>query len=362
LAIQKQLRILVCPLDWGMGHTTRCVPLINHIQESGHTAVFAGNSWQRHYITETFGTIETIDRTGYEVRYSKHRHGFMFTLFSQLPRLLKTIKEEHDWLQQTVDNQKIDGIISDNRYGLYHDRVPAVFMTHQVLAQTGLGSMADNLLRGLHFKRIQKFDECWIIDIADNPNLSGKLGHPRKIPANATYIGLLSQIQAGQISEKYLLVLLSGPEPQRTILSDILWKQVKDYNGKVVFIEGSTKANRINIPSHVTYYARVTKETLQPVLEQAELVICRSGYSTLMDLAVLAKKAILIPTPGQTEQEYLGKELHNAGVFYNSAQKNFNLNASLKAAEQFPFKQLHFANGFHHYKTILDKWLNSIQK
>lgn len=358
MGIQKQRRILVCPLDWGMGHTTRCVPLIRHIRESGHTAVFAGNYWQRDYITETFGNIETIDREGYEVYYSKHRYGFMFSLFSQLPRLLKTIKEEHTWIQQVVDNHNIDGIISDNRYGLYHTSTPTIFMTHQVLAQTGLGNVADNLLRGFHYKRIQQFSQCWIIDVESWPNLSGKLGHPAKIPTNAKYLGLLSQIQPGPTSEEYLLVLLSGPEPQRTMLSDILWQQVKNHSGNVVFIEGSNKVNRTDVPQNVTYYTRVTKETLQPVLEKAAWVICRSGYSTLMDLAVLGKKAILIPTPGQTEQEYLGKQLHNSGVYYSSSQKGFSLGQALKEAEQFPFRKPDFTGGFDRYKVILDEWLN----
>lgn len=362
MGIQKQLRILVCPLDWGMGHTTRCVPIIQYIRESGHAAVFAGNSWQCDYITKTFGDIETIERAGYDVHYSKHGSGFMFSLFAQIPKLLHTIRDENRWLQSVTDKYKIDGVISDNRYGLYHKAVPTVFMTHQALAQTGIWHMADNMLRRLHYRYIQRFNHCWIADVAGNPNLSGKLGHPRVIPANATYIGMLSQIKQATTTEEHLLVLLSGPEPQRTLLSNILWQQVKSYSGRVVFIEGSNIAARADAPAHVTYHTRVTGAILQPLMEKARMVICRSGYSTLMDLVVLGKKAILIPTPGQTEQEYLGKHLHNEGVFLGAQQKGFNLEKVLKQSALFPFHQLDFGNGFEQYKTVLSSWLSDIQQ
>ncbi len=360
MGIHKQLRILICPLDWGMGHTTRCLPLIHHIQQAGHTVIFAGNQWQRDYINKTSAGIETVHCEGYNVHYGKGNHGFMFSLFLQFPKLLKTIKHENKWLAGIVQQYRIDGVISDNRYGLYHTAIPTAFMTHQVLAQTGMGSIADNLLRRIHFRRIEKFNRCWIVDVAGTPNLSGKLGHPAVLPRNATYIGLLSQIEPAKTTEEHLLILLSGPEPQRTILSDILWAQLENNKGKVVFVEGSNNAARNNIPDHIEYHTRITKEVLQPVLEKAALVICRSGYSTLMDLAVLGKKAILVPTPGQTEQEYLGKYLNKAGVFYSVSQKGFSLEKVLEVVKTFPFKRPDMGNGYAHYKEVLDNWLQNI--
>lgn len=349
------------PLDWGLGHTTRCVPLIQHLQALGHSVLFAGNDWQRQYIEKTFAGIDTTHLDGYNVAYSKHGGGFMLKLFSQLPGLLRTIKNEQQWLQHNAMSWNIDGIISDNRYGLYHTSIPSVIMTHQVLAQSGMGYFVDNALRRIHYKRLECFNDCWVIDVPGTPNLAGKLAHPDVMPANAQYIGLLSQVEPMPVSEKHLLILLSGPEPQRTLLADMLWQQVQQHTGKVVFVEGSdTITARGAIPTHITYHKRITKEVLQPLIAAANMVVCRSGYSTLMDLVVLNKKAILVPTPGQTEQEFLGRHLHSEGVFYHAPQKGINLLTALKGAETFPSHKLPLANAQYQYRAVLENWLQKL--
>ncbi|RYE26069.1 MAG: glycosyl transferase family 28, partial [Sphingobacteriales bacterium] len=225
MGTKRSANILVSPLDWGLGHTTRCVPVIAHLLGLEHRVFFAGNTWQRDYISRTFPGIDTLHLEGYNVHYTKHGGAFMLNLLGQFPRLLKTIRSEHEWLKQAVIEHRIDGIISDNRYGLHHATLPSVIMTHQVMAQSGMGDGVDNMLSGIHYKRLQQFNKCWIIDVPGNPNLSGKLGHPQKLPRNAQFLGLLSQMKPAATSEEYVLILLSGPEPQRTILSDVLWQQ-----------------------------------------------------------------------------------------------------------------------------------------
>ncbi|WP_276132778.1 glycosyltransferase [Polluticoccus soli] len=358
-------QILIVPLDWGLGHTTRCVPLIRYLQQLGHHITVGGNEWQRKYITETFPGIETIHLDGYNVSYSKHGKGFMFAILQQIPKLLRNVRKEHEWLIELSEKRKFDGIISDNRYGLFHPTIPSVIMTHQVLAQTGMGNTADSLLRRLHYRFLTRFGQCWVVDVPGIPNLSGKLGHPSPMPRNAKFAGLLSQIiPNAHIAEDHLLVLLSGPEPQRTMLSHILWEQLKDHKGKVVFVEGSDKAprqaNNSTFGQNGRYFLRITKDSLQPLIEDASIVICRSGYSTLMDLAVLYKKAILIPTPGQTEQEYLGKHLHKEGVFFHAPQKNFDLQHALTDAQLFPFKKLELHGAHELYKGVVEEWVKSL--
>src|SRR5690606_26482343 len=146
--------------------------------------------------------------------------------------------------------------------------------------------------------------------------------HPKKLPRNAEYIGLLSQAEPKLLTgDKYLLVLLSGPEPQRSLLADKLWEQVSAYKGKVVFVEGTENiAGRQDVPVHITYHKRIAGDALSETISGADMVICRSGYSTLMDLVKLNKKAILIPTPGQTEQESLAKELYRQNLFVSATQ------------------------------------------
>lgn len=356
-------RILIAPLDWGLGHTSRCVPIIESLLVNGHQALFAGNEWQRSFIVQTFPGIETIHLDGYNVTYSRHAFSFMFAIMKQMPGLIQIVKKENGWLKSLVRSQKIDGIISDNRYGLYHQGIPSVIMTHQLMALSGMGRLSDNMLQRFHYGYIQKFGKCWVVDVQGEPNLSGKLGHPERLPDNAAYLGLLSQFskQERKSDGDYLLVLLSGPEPQRTFLSEKLWAQILQYEGKAVFVEGSNAVKEpTSIPAHITYYKQLTREQLTPILNGASLVICRSGYSTLMDLVMLDKNAVLIPTPGQTEQEYLARHLHGSGVFLSGSQKNFVLDKALKEAKSFPFVKLVLNDGFKQYERSLADWVNKL--
>jgi hypothetical protein len=337
------------------------VPIIQAVIEQGHLPVFAGNDWQRKYISETFRNITSIHLDGYNVRYAKTKAGFLFSFAVQLPRLSKGIGKEHKWLMKTVGEQSIDGIISDNRYGLHHPHVPSVFMTHQLEVQSGISHRLDGWIRGLHYKYINRFGECWVVDVNGTPSLSGRLAHPGVVPNTAKYIGLLSQLSDAthQKEEKHLLILLSGPEPQRSLLSDILWGQLQGYKRNVIFIEGtgSTK-KRQNIPSNICHHLQLTRNELLPLLEAASVVICRSGYSTLMDLVALEKKAIVIPTPGQTEQEYLARHLHKEGIFYAATQKGFDLPSSLSNSLAFPFKKLTLTDPFNRYVSVIEQWLD----
>lgn len=298
----------------------------------------AGNNWQRHYIAHTFGdAVETLPLDGYNIQYSTTGAGFIPAIIRQIPKIFKTIRREHQWLEELCSKRHFDGIISDNRYGLHHPNVHSVIMTHQLQLLSGMGAMADAILRRWHYGYLEKFDECHVVDVAGTPNYSGKLGHPAVLPRNAQYIGILSQMDAAQgqpvSADGSLLVLLSGPEPQRSILEEILWKQVQAHSGKVVFVTGSNDSvTPAHIPAHISYHKRITKDQLQPLLLAAGMVVCRSGYSTVMDLVTLHKPAILIPTPGQTEQEYLARHLQAEGLFTFAPQKGFNLQAALQRA------------------------------
>lgn len=333
---------------------------MRYLIDSGARLTFAGNEWQRHYVEQTFPGLHTIHLNGYNVRYSKNGTGFIASLMIQLPRLMKTIAYEHSWLEKAVDKYGFNGVITDNRYGLYHSVVPNVIITHQVVPQTGWGKLADSILRSQHDKWLQRFKQCWIADAEHGPNLAGSLSRPYILPANARYIGLLSQHENVAVADKHLLVMLSGPEPQRSILSDLLWQQLQSYKDKLVFVEGSDNAPLRKSTSNITHYKRLTADSLTPLLANASMVICRSGYSTLMDLLALNKKAIIIPTPGQAEQEYLGHYLHSEGVYYSTRQKGLDIIASLEATKQFPFYQPNTGQSFQQYKTVVDDWLKAL--
>ena len=364
MVINKPKRILIAPLDWGLGHTTRCVPIIRYIQSLGHVPVVAGNASQRSFIEETFGNIDIIHLEGYNIRYSRLNKWAQIGLLSQVPGIVHAINNEHTWLLELVSKQKIDGIISDNRYGIYHPDIPSVIITHQLQIQTGMGAMADRMIQRIHYRFLERFNKIWIPDVAGTPNLSGKLAHTDHLPKQAHYIGLLARFDGVTLNNKIgtsLVVLLSGPEPQRSELSLLLWQQVKEHNGKVIFIEGSTNATAPDlIPAHISYHKRLTDKELGPILADASMIICRSGYSTLMDLAVTGKKAILIPTQGQTEQEYLGRHLHDAGLFYNTGQQGFSLKNSLNEATKFRYIHPVLNNYYELYQPIVEEWLRAL--
>ena len=364
MATPNAKRILIAPLDWGLGHTARCVPIIRSILRRGHIAIVAGNSWQRSFIEKTFAAINFVHLDGYNVIYSEWNRFAQAGLISQLPGLMKTINNEHKWLQPVVKELGINGIISDNRYGLYHPHIPSVIVTHQLQVQTGMGAFTDRSVQKLHYKYLDRFNETWVADVPGTPNLGGKLSHTAMLPKQVKYIGLLSQLTEEKqeaASDGSLLILLSGPEPQRSILSELLWQQAVEHTGKIVFVEGSESVTMpLPIPPHITYHKRLTHEALAPLMQKAGMVICRSGYSTLMDLVALNKKAILIPTPGQTEQEYLGRHLMEQGVFYSTPQKSFVLSEALHAANEFPHHTLALADVYNNYEDVLHQWLESL--
>jgi UDP-N-acetylglucosamine transferase subunit ALG13 len=356
----KVKQLLFAPLDWGMGHTTRCIPLIKYLQKLGHQVVFAGNEVQCAFIKKCM-IVDVIYLEGYNITYGKKRGSFLPHLLLQLPGIVRSMKREHIWLQEQLLLQHYDGIITDNRYGLYTNLVPTVFMTHQLRIRTGMGRVADTLLQRLHYKLLGHFDERWVVDTQGEPNLAGKLSHPTTLPVNTHYIGLLSQLDApvaGAPVSDTLLILLSGPEPQRTMLVQKLWQQALLYSKPIIFVEGSSNAQRpISIPRHITWYAQLVTSEVQLAMQQSAIVVCRAGYSTIMDLVRLKKKAILIPTPGQPEQEYLAKYLHIKDIFYYCTQKNVNLIDAIEKAQQFPFTCVIRYGAYSEFTAVVDKWL-----
>jgi uncharacterized protein (TIGR00661 family) len=333
-------RILVAPLDWGLGHATRCIPVIRTLLTTGAEVLLAGEGKVETLLRTEFPELLFLNLPGYRIRYAKSAVGTFAALVQQLPKLLRAIAFETAWLEAAVAEHRINAVISDNRYGLYHPRIPSVFITHQLLVKTPFSS-TDALSQTLMYRFINRFTACWVPDSEETPNLAGALSHPVKKPAlPVTYIGPLSRFTPTEpVLGYYLLVLLSGPEPQRTLLEEKILKQAQLFKNPMLVVRGLPGHTGLpQVPYPVTIINHLPTATLQQAIESAQFVISRCGYSTVMDMAALQKKCIFIPTPAQTEQMYLAQHLMKNNHALCIPQAKFGLAAAVELAAAFPYR------------------------
>jgi UDP-N-acetylglucosamine transferase subunit ALG13 len=337
----RKPRILVAPLDWGLGHATRCIPIIRELLVNECDVWIAGDGIQHKLLAKEFPDITILDLTGYNIKYSKTKTGLFFRLIGQIPKMLDIISYENRWLKIKNVALEFDAVISDNRYGFFNKKVYNVFITHQLQIKTGLGGFFDSILRKINYAYIRKFQACWVPDEKSENNLAGKLSHPDKLPKRPVhYLGLLSRFHSTGIQEQknHILVVLSGPEPQRSILENMIVQKISQHNGTASVVRGLlTATNFIPSTNTIKFYNYLPAEELNKEMEQAEYVISRSGYSTVMDIAKLKKKSILIPTPGQPEQEYIGKYLSASGMAVCIDQKKFSLLEAIEKGKNFSY-------------------------
>jgi uncharacterized protein (TIGR00661 family) len=316
--------ILVAPLNWGLGHATRCIPIINELLKNGFNPIIASDGIALSLLKKEFPELLTLELPSYNIEYAKKATDFKWKLLKNSPKTLNAIFTEKKIVKKWIKEYDLKGIISDNRLGVHNKKVPSVFITHQLTVLSGKTTWISSKL---HQYFIRKFDECWVPDSKDVPNLSGKLGHLKETNLNIKYIGVLSRLQKKDLPIQYqLMVILSGPEPQRTLLEEKLIEELKQYKEKVVFIKGKVEAQQIQeVKGNITFYNYMQTEQLEKTFNESETVLCRSGYTTAMDLAKLEKKAFFIPTPGQFEQEYLAKKYKREGLIPTSKQDKFKL-------------------------------------
>lgn len=330
-------RILIAPLDWGLGHATRCIPIVYELLNQGHEVVIAADVSIKTLLQQEFPDIEYLHLKGYQIRYGKTRWRLVFNLLCQVPKFLKSVASEKAWLGQVIKKKQINIVISDNRFGLYNNQVHSVFITHQLLIKS---PFLQRFLQKINYHFINKFDECWIPDFNEQPNLAGDLSHPKKLPLiPVKYIGWLSRFKKkAMVEPSHLLIILSGPEPQRSILESIITKQLEKFLEPVLVVRGLPgNESKLPVRNNVKFINHLSAGPLEDAIQASSFVIARSGYSTVMDLLKMEKKAILIPTPGQTEQEYLAQHLLKNKLAFCINQERFDLDNALKNASNFEY-------------------------
>ena len=331
MILKTSQRILICPLEWGLGHAGRMIPLARKLQKMNNEIfIGAGREHLALFRQELPGAV-LIEFKGFKPGYSGVLPQYLILLF-KLPVLVYHIIAEHYRLKSMIREHNIDIVISDNRFGLWRHGIKTVYISHlhripfprklRWLEPVGI------IIHGFF---IRKYSLCFIPDVPGRINLSGRLSHGLKLHPNTRFIGILSRFagpaesgrREAMLTGKRVVLILSGPEPQRRILRQKVTDIFKDSDMQLVILEGKPGDNHDAVVSdNICSYCHLPAPEFRKVLLESDYIISRSGYSTLMELASLNRSALLIPTPGQTEQEYLAEHLSEMGWFAIVSQRH----------------------------------------
>lgn len=317
-------KVLVASLNWGLGYAYRCIPIITALLDQGLEPVIASDGEALALLQNEFPSLTTVSLPSYTSAYPLIKSNSKVLYFSNRGNIEQIVKEEKKIIKGILAKDSYHGIISDNRFGARNKHAPSVFITHRLRVLNDKTTLFNSKM---HSKYLKKFDVCWVPDMADDPNLSGELGHPEKNTIPVTYLGPLSRFSYQNLPKIHdVMVLLSGPEPQRTFLEKKLFQEFGQSDKRILFVRGTEKGpNKTYVKNNMTVYNHLSGIALQNAINSSKLVIARSGYTTVMDLAKLKKKAFFIPTPGQTEQEYIAKQLHTNKLVPSCNQQEFSL-------------------------------------
>ena len=334
--MSSEPRVLYAVLNWGLGHATRSIPVIYNLFEVGFQPVIASDGLALTMLKKRFPRAEFISLRALNLHYSSGTSQLL-KLAAQTPKVLAWYQKERRQVKKLLADNSFSGIISDNRPTVFSEKIPSVYITHQLHVEAGVASP---LATALHHASYKEYNRIWVPDFAKSPGLSGALGHPANPDQKVSYIGPLSDLEKWEGNTTHRLgIVLSGPEPQRSLLENELINQLKNEDN-VKLVRGTNKPPEKSPPETWQIHNLGGRETIAEVYNTCEILISRCGYSTLMDLAAFPKPAILIPTPGQTEQEYLARlEVHRS-KFAIQNQNQLNVEKGTKlAVEKFNSSQ-----------------------
>ena len=333
----KKRKILYAVLDWGLGHATRSLPVIRELAKSNDVTVLStGRSLS--LIKTELPELNFIDHSDYSVKYTKRGSSLIFFLILQIPKILFKLREEHKFTERLVEERKFDRIVSDNRYGIYSNSIPSFFITHQLKFKLPKSfeklEFFSEYFNRFYFRRYRKI---FIPDTETDPNLSGDLSHNLKSikSLKINYTGILADLDRseGEIISDHLIII-SGPEPQRTIFEKKVLEQASGLEGKTIIVCGKTESSVIKRIGSMEVHDYAAREKMSAMIRGAGMIISRPGYSSVMEIVSLNKKALFIPTPGQTEQEYLAEYYKEKRYFYSVTQDKMDLKNDVIEAEK----------------------------
>ncbi|MGB8216764.1 MAG: glycosyltransferase [Candidatus Methanoperedens sp.] len=335
--------VFVSPLSWGLGHATRDIPIIKELIEHGHEVTIASSRGAFILLKKEFPDCEFIYFEDYPAPYSSTKY-FLPKFFANIPVLVKALADEKKRTDRLLSKNNYDAVISDNRLGVYSNKVPSFFISHQLRFSVPYYIRpAETVSQYVNEYFHKKFDRVIVPSNSPDENgncLSGKLCRSTRKATNmkAYYAGILSSVQKMDVTEDLdFLIIISGPEPQRSLLEEIILKQVQELPGEKIVILGRPHDNfEKKLDKWTTVKSYVTEEEKLVLMNRAKFIISRSGYTTMMDIAELGKKrGVFIPTPGQTEQEYLSQYYEEQGWFYSKSQYELEILKDIEKAKEY---------------------------
>jgi uncharacterized protein (TIGR00661 family) len=336
----KRPKILYAVLDMGLGHASRSLPIIRKFVDLGCQVSIASKGRALSFLKSELPELQFFDAPGYDIEYS-HSQFLIPKLLQQLPKILRRIKKENNFCKQIVNSISPDFILSDHCYGIYHEKIPSYFITHQVFFAVPFDiPFISNLISLFNLNTHRNFRKVFIPDFPDEQG--GVLsGHLSKTPRNSSrykYVGILSSLSKMRVNATAdVFISISGPEPQRTIFEEKVLSQVDEISGRKIVILGKSELEiKVTEKNNLSVFTHLSRAQVQKFMNKSDLIISRPGYSTIMELVELGKKALFVPTPGQTEQAYLSKRMQRAGCFYSVVQNRIDLGKDVEKAKSFP--------------------------
>jgi UDP:flavonoid glycosyltransferase YjiC (YdhE family) len=332
--------ILVSPLSWGLGHATRDLPIIRHLLARGHKVTVAACGRALSLLQHEAPECDFVEMWDYPSPYTSTRH-FVPKFLAMAPAMLAAIERESFLVRKLLRSRKIDLILSDNRFRVRSRHIPSFCIAHQLRFMTPESLTAlEFITEFFNWRYLNPFDTIIVPDAADDTqNLSGRMSHQMRWlkPGKVYYSGILASVAKMDVPQDIdLFISISGPEPQRTLLEKIVLEHIRDLHlGRVVIALGKPEVKEVRqMGEHITIHGYLDRDKQQEMMNRAKLIVCRSGYTTVMELAELGRKALMIPTPGQTEQEYLGRYYEERGYFHSVSQYNLDLVRDIEKARQ----------------------------
>ena len=326
--MNRKLNILICPLEWGLGHAARMIPVAREFLTLGHNVIIGSGETHAALFKSEVPGLSYIDFPGFRPEYSAVLPQYLSVLM-KVPTLLYHIIRENRRLKTLIKEHQIDIVISDNRFGLWNRQITCVYVTHMPIIPFPRAFRSFEFIgKAFHRYIINKYTICLIPDLPGVKNFSGRLTHGFPLPSNACFTGILSRfageehkpVTAKDIS-RHNTIILSGPEPQRGIFRKKLIELFRDIETPTIIFEGKPgKQNEVEKTGNISFVNHLPGDQMKELILTSDLILTRSGYTTIMELASLNRRAIIIPTPGQTEQEYLAEYLSAKGWFSTVSQ------------------------------------------